>query len=62
MAVVASTDHGIDAIVSVPRQELIAVHWIFRGAVAAEFVGHGAFGIITEVRPVASARPDGNRW
>jgi hypothetical protein len=48
MAVVASTDHGIDATVSVPRQELTAVHWIFRGAVAAEFVGHGAFGIITK--------------
>ncbi len=26
----------------------VTVHWIFRVAVAAEFIGHGAFGIITK--------------
>jgi hypothetical protein len=31
-----------------PIRSADAVHWIFRLAVAAEFVGHGAFGIITK--------------
>jgi hypothetical protein len=29
-------------------RELTIVHWILRIAVVAEFVGHGAFGIITK--------------
>jgi hypothetical protein len=57
-----SADSGSTAAVVVPdlvvlvevpamqpiRSQLQAVHWILRIAVGAEFVGHGAFGIITK--------------